>query len=369
MKKIGLIVNPIAGMGGRVGLKGTDNLLEEAIRMGAIPRSPDRAVAMLQIIAEIKDRFELYCAGGNLGEDEALLAGISPALIRIPRTCTSEDTKILCRELVKRNVDLIVFAGGDGTARDVLDATQGKVPVIGIPAGVKIHSGVFAQKPEAAGMITKKFILGELRGIKQAEVMDIDEELYRREIVSSKLYGYMDVPFDNKLLQGKKSGSLPSDKANQQSMAWDVTDNMEPGTLYLIGPGSTTSCIMKTLHLKGTLIGLDCVLNRKLAGKDLGECDILRLMEGFPKEKIKLVLTPIGGQGIILGRGNQQLSSDVLRHIDRKNIIVMAGKNKLAELRGRPFIVDTGDRQTDENLKGYVNVVTGYKEYVVYKVT
>lgn len=368
MKKIGFVVNPIAGMGGRVGLKGTDHLLEEAIKMGAVPRSPDRAVVMLKIIAEMKDSFELYCGEGNLGEDEALCAGISPVVIKSSRKNTSEDTKILCREFVKAEMDLIIFAGGDGTARDVLDATKGKVPVIGIPSGVKIHSAVFAQKPEAAGIITRKFILGELRGIRQAEVMDIDEELYRREIVSSKLYGYMDVPFDNKLLQGKKSGSLPSDRANQQSMAWDVADSMEPGTLYLIGPGSTTGCIMKTLGLDGTLIGMDAVVDRKMAGKDLSEQDILRLMQGFPKEKIKLVITPIGGQGIILGRGNQQLSSDVLRHIDRKNISVMAGKNKLAELRGRPFIVDTGDAQTDENLKGYVNVVTGYREYVIYKV-
>lgn len=367
MKKIGLIVNPIAGMGGSTGLKGTDGMVQEAIKRGAKPNSPGRAIRALEVLADIKTDFVLMCAKGSLGQEEALNSGFCPELIDIQIQGNSEDTKALCREFLKNEVDAIIFAGGDGTARDILDIIQDQVVVVGIPAGVKIHSGVFAQKPEYAGKIMRRFIRGDLSGTMLAEVMDIDEELYRQGIVSSKLYGYMKVPFDNKLLQGKKSGSLPSEAANQQSMAWDITDSMDQDTIYLVGPGSTTSHIMKTLDLEYTLIGIDAVLNKSLIAQDLSEQGILELIGKFPDHKIKLILTPIGGQGIILGRGNQQISSKILMHIEKKDIIVMASKNKLAQLRGRAFILDTGDDKIDKKLSGYLNVVTGYREYVVYK--
>ena len=367
MKKIGLIVNPIAGMGGSTGLKGTDGMLQEALKRGAKPNSPGRAVKALEILTEIKSEFSILCGSGALGEDEALMAGLSPEIINIEAQNNAQDTRNLCQEFLKNEVDAIIFAGGDGTARDILDIIHDQVVVVGIPAGVKIHSGIFSQKPEYAGQLLRKFILGELRGTRLAEVMDIDEALYRAGTVSSKLYGYMKVPFDNKLLQGKKSGSLPSEAANQQSMAWDITDYMEQDVIYLVGPGSTTSHIMKTLELPYTLIGIDAVLNKSLLAQDLSEQGILELMDKFPAHKIKLILTPIGGQGIILGRGNQQISSKILMHIEKKSIIVMASKNKLAQLRGRAFILDTGDKATDEKFGGYMNVVTGYKEYVVYK--
>lgn len=366
MKKIGFLVNPIAGMGGRVGLKGTDFLVEEALKKGAVPEAHIKAENAIKELVELKDKFEIYTGPGKLGEDILLDMGFDPNIVEIKRSDSAEDTKALCKAFSKE-VDLIVFAGGDGTARDVLDATVANKPVIGIPAGVKIHSAVFAKRPREAGILLSRYIKGELRGLQSAEVMDIDEELYREEIVSSKLYGYLEVPYDTKLLQGKKSRSLSSDSASQQSIAWDIVDNMEADVLYIIGPGSTTSYIMKTLNIEGTLIGFDAVLNKKLVGKDMAERDILRLIEKFKSLNIKLVLTPIGGQGIILGRGNQQLSSEVLRHITRKDIIVAATKTKLAELRGNPFIIDLQDEEMLQTLKGYMKVVTGYNEYAVYK--
>lgn len=365
MKKIGFLVNPIAGMGGRVGLKGTDFLVEEALKKGAVPEAQLKAQNAIKEIVELKSEFEIYTGPENLGADILLDMGLVPHIVEIKRSDSAEDTKALCKAF--SNVDLIVFAGGDGTARDVLDATDANKPVIGIPAGVKIHSAVFAKRPRDAGLLLSRYIRGELRGVQSAEVMDIDEELYRQEIVSSKLYGYLEVPYDTKLLQGKKSRSLSSDSASQQSIAWDIVDNMEADVLYIIGPGSTTSYIMKTLNIEGTLIGFDAVLNKKLVGKDMAERDILKLIEEFESSKIKLVLTPIGGQGIILGRGNQQLSSEVLRHIARKDIIVAATKTKLTELRGNPFIIDLQDEEILQRLKGYMHVVTGYNEYAVYK--
>lgn len=366
VKKIGFLVNPIAGMGGRVGLKGTDALLEEALKKGAEPEAHIKAENAIKEIVELKDKFEIYTGPENLGEDILLGMGFEPHIVEIKRSDSADDTKALCKSFNEK-VDLIVFAGGDGTARDVLDATAANKAVIGIPAGVKIHSAVFAKRPKEAGLLLSRYIKGELRGVQKAEVMDIDEELYRENIISSKLYGYLEVPYDTKLLQGKKSRSLSSDSASQQSIAWDIVDNMEADILYIIGPGSTTSYIMKTINIDGTLIGFDAVLNKKLVGRDMAEKDILKLIEEFESAKIKLVITPIGGQGIILGRGNQQLSSKVLRHIDRKNVIVAATKTKLAELRGNPFIIDLQDEEILQSLKGYLKVVTGYNEYAIYK--
>lgn len=367
MKKIGFVINPIAGMGGSVGLKGTDDLLEEAIKRGASAEAHIKAEIAISKILEIKDKFEIYTGPKTLGEQVLLKLGITPNVVEIELCENSGDTKTLCQKFSRESVDLVIFAGGDGTARDVMDSVDNAIPVIGIPAGVKIHSGVFAKRPNEAGILLERYIKGELRGVQKAEVMDIDEDLYRRGEISAKLYGYLEVPYDTKLLQGKKSRSLSSDSANQQSIAWDIVDNMEKDVLYIIGPGSTTNHILNTLELEGSLIGFDAVLNKRLKGRDLAEKDILNLITDFECEKVRLILTPIGGQGIILGRGNQQLSSKVLRLISRKNIIIVATKTKLSELRGTPFVIDLIDRELCERLRGYMQVVTGYHEYAIYK--
>ncbi len=301
-------------------------------------------------------------------EQEAQQAGLSYQVLPIAVQNNVADSKLLCQLFLQEAVDGIIFAGGDGTARDVLDATKGKVPVIGIPAGVKIHSGVFAKKTEAAGELLREFILDILHGQEEAEVMDIDENLYREGMVAAKLYGYLSVPFNKQLLQGKKARSQPSGAASQQSIAWDIIDNMHDAILYLVGPGSTTSCIMKVLQLPYTLIGIDAVYQKQLIGKDLNEMAILKLLQQFKPQNTKLILTPISGQGILLGRGNQQISPNVLRLLGKENFIIIACTNKLVELHGKPFCLDTGYPEIDIALRGYYPVVTGYKEEVVYKV-
>lgn len=371
--KIGLLINPIAGMGGAVGLKGTDGQYHLALKRGATPRSEQLAASALAEVTPLKDQFSIYCGGGHMGRYCAEKLGIP-----IAEVCgtggvelgsyTVEDTRKVCRCFLARGVDLLVFAGGDGTARDVLDATEGQIPVVAIPCGIKMHSGIFASKSVLAGQLLLRCLRGGAMKTREIEVMDLDEELYRQGIVAPRLYGYLKTPYDAKILQGKKSRSLPTEQADQQSIAWDIVDGMEPDTLYLIGPGSTTACIVRTLELPGTLIGFDGVADNKSIAEDLNEADILALLDQYPAGRVKLVLTPVGGQGILLGRGNQQASSRVLRQIGKDNIIVAATKNKLAALGGRPLLVDTGDEAVNRALSGYYRVVTGYREAALYKV-
>lgn len=369
-RKLGFIVNPIAGMGGRVGLKGTDGqeIIEKAIELGAKPVSPSRATAALERVAQIKDDIELVTYPFEMGEDEARQCGLNPAVtgsITKGKT-TATDTKNAAREMHKLKVDLILFAGGDGTARDIYEAVGLKVPALGIPAGVKIHSGVFAINPKKAGELAVKFLQGEAE-LREAEVMDIDEEAFRKGRVSARLYGYLLVPFERRLLQDVKSGSptIPDEKRNQEAIAEHVVENMDDN-YYVLGSGTTVKAIADKLGIKKTLLGVDVINKGKIVAIDVNEEQLLKIIEG---KKVKIIVSPIGGQGFIFGRGNQQISPEVIRKVGRDNIIVIATKNKLSSIGlGRPLLVDTGDDKVDKTLSGYMRVITGYNEEAVVKV-
>lgn len=370
MKKLGVIVNPIAGLGGRVGLKGTDGI--EAVRiarkLGAEPESPRRAVEALKMIARIKDSIEVITYPKEMGEYECKEAGISPRVIGSIRNggTTPEDTEKAAQEMVAEGVVLLLFAGGDGTARNIYDAVRHKVPTLGIPAGVKIHSAVYAVTPRSAGHVAVMFLEGGLTKNRVAEVMDIDEDAFRTGRVVAKLYGTLRVPEESRYVQGAKSGGIQSEKEALQGIAASVIDLMDDTDCYfIIGSGTTTRLIMVNLGLENTLLGVDVVYNKKLVANDVTEKQLLKFVKG---EKAKIVVTVIGGQGHIFGRGNQQISPRVIREVGRENIIVVASKEKLASLRGRPLLVDTGDEKLDAELSGYMKVTTGYLDYVMYKV-
>lgn len=371
MKKLGLIVNPIAGMGGKVGLKGTDGpeVLDMALSRGAEPHSPARAIQALAEIRPSENDICLVTFPGLMGEQEALAADFAPQVLlndKIGDKTSRMDTLVAAKKLLEEQVDLVLFAGGDGTARDIYEAMQDEALVLGIPAGVKIHSSVFASSPEKAGKLADLFLKGRTVREKLAEVMDIDEVAFRKGTVKTRLFGYLKIPYEKKHIQNLKAGSPASEAESQTDIALEFIKNIEKETLYLIGPGSTTRTVMRCMNLSGTLLGIDAIFNGECIGHDLKEEDILKLLEQY--SNVKIVITPIGGQGFLFGRGNQQFSSSVISRIGKENIIVICTSHKLHALKGEPLLVDTGDKSLNQRLSGFIRIITGYKEKVIYKV-
>ena len=362
--KIGLIVNPVAGMGGSVGLKGTDGAetLERARTLGALPVAPVRALRALGRLGAAAAELELLTCTGLMGADIVEQASLPVTLLAGPTAAatTASDTIAAARELQQRGVALILFAGGDGTARDLLDAVGGSVAMLGIPSGVKMHSAVFATSPEAAGQLVTLLATdrqGKVR-YREAEIMDIDEEEARAGRVSARLYGYGRVPFERHLVQSAKAGGLAEDTA-LDGVCREIAREMAPDAVHVIGPGTTTQYILRHLGLAGSLLGIDAVLDGKLIGHDLTGAQIEELIRGRPA---RIVVSVIGGQGYIFGRGNQQIGPGVIRAVGRDNIVIIATQQKLLSLEGRPLLADTGDRALDELLQGYVRVRTGPRQ-------
>ena len=380
MKKLGLIINPIAGMGGSVGLKGTDHVVEEAIRRGAQPRAGERVKAALTKLIEIRDQITVYTYPGDMGGELAKSLDFPTVLLTAAGTdavdadsgytaaghTDAADTIELAKKLLEEQVDLLLFAGGDGTARDIYEAVELKVPCVGIPAGVKIHSPVYAKNPQAAGRLALMWLTGKVQKTEELEVLDIDEERYRREAFSTRRYGYLLVPREKTLTQNRKAPTPVSETASIEAIAYDIIEAMEPETCYLIGAGTTTRGIMHLLGLKNTLIGVDLICGKKLVAADLYGDTILSYIKG---RRTKLIVTVTGGQGYLFGRGNQQLTPEVIKEIGKENIIILATKAKLAALGGRPLLVDTYDEACNLSLCGYYRAVTGYGEYTMCRVT
>ena len=378
MKTLGLIVNPIAGMGGSVGLKGTDgeDTPQRALSLGAEPQASKRTYETLSIISEAMPDLPVVTCSGKMGEDTARSCGLTARIIEgVPQdgaSTSSADTRRAALELRRFGVDLLLFAGGDGTARDICDALQtdgiasAELPVLGIPAGVKMHSGVFALTPRKAGETAAHFLNDDIAELADAEVMDIDEDAFREGRVSATLHGYLKTPTGDGGVQATKSGAAPSDSQAAQDIARQVVSDMTDDTLYIIGPGTTTAAIASELGVANTLLGVDVVANGKLLATDATERDLLRLTDG---RQAKIIVTVIGGQGYIFGRGNQQISPRVIRRIGRENIVVVATAGKLRALDGLPLLVDTGDAALDEELSGYMRVITGYRESYIYRVS
>lgn len=386
MKKIGLIINPVAGMGGSVGLKGTDHVVEEALRRGAVPGSEKRAETALRELLPYKDELLICTGAGHMGGElawrmgfrtEVLPVGTDTGAAKTPAdtdilaasafcfATAGSDTIALGKRLLNEQADLLLFAGGDGTARDIYQAVGTELVCVGIPAGVKIHSPVYAKNPGAAGKLAAMWMSGRIKRYEEKEVLDIDEDAYRSGHINTALYGYLKIPAERALTQNRKAPTPLSDEAAIESIAYEVTDHMEPDVVYLVGAGTTTRGVMKKLGLPNTLIGVDVVENGKVLENDAyGE----RILSHIRGKRAKLILTVTGGQGFLFGRGNQQLTPEVIRTVGKENLIILATSSKLAELRGNPLLVDTGDDALNEELCGYYRVITGYKEYTVCRV-
>lgn len=367
MAKLGLIVNPIAGLGGRVGLKGTDgeDVIKKALDLGAAPLSPARAIEALQVIKRSGLKFELITYPAEMGADEAREAGIGTRTIGdiVSGKTTAEDTKRATREMLAENVDLILVAGGDGTMADVIEVIDMRVPILGVPTGVKMHSAVFANTPKAAGEIAARFLRDGLP-LREAEVMDIDEEAYRQNRLSAKLEGFAKVPYEPTMIQATKEGSTGYELADQKAIARWIFELMEKGRTYILGPGTTTRAVAEELGIyDSTLLGVDIIRDYKMVAKDVNEEQILQAIEGKPAT---IIVSPIGRQGFVLGRGNQQISPKVVEKVGKENILVIATPQKLSST---PTLkVDTGDAKLDEVFRGYIKVITGYRQSRMVKV-
>jgi predicted polyphosphate/ATP-dependent NAD kinase len=366
--KLGLIVNPVAGLGGSVALKGSDgeDTAAKAIALGAEPKSNSRTKAALEVLVPHQSNITIYTVNDEMGEQTAKALGFNTQVVYQSNSpTTSDDTEAAARLLQQQGVDLILFAGGDGTARNICHAVEDSVPVLGIPAGCKIHSGVYAITPKAAGRVVEMLVKGELVTLSDADVMDIDEVAFRQGTVKAKRYGEMQVPSEVRYVQAVKNGGKETDELVLADIAAYVVSEMDADTLYVMGSGSTVGAVMEEMGLENTLLGVDLVEDQALVGQDLTAQQLLELTTG---RETKLVITLIGGQGHIFGRGNQQLSPALIKAIGRDNIIVVATKTKLQALNGRPLICDTGDSELDDELSGYIRVTSGFNDHIMYAV-
>jgi predicted polyphosphate/ATP-dependent NAD kinase len=365
--KLGFVVNPIAGMGGRVGLKGTDGVFKEAIARGAEPVAPKRATEFLHKLKEnmTETRVEILTCPGIMGEEEAEAASVPVHVlpVKIREETTSEDTKNAVKLMVKARVDLIVFVGGDGTAKDIFDAMQefGDVPVLGVPSGVKMYSGIFAVNPSDAVYVVLAFAENHAE-ITEFEVMDADEKAIRSDTFAVKLHGFLKGPFLPMRIQGSKqvSPATVDEKENQTAIARFVIEEMKLEATYILGPGTTVRHIAELLGVEKTVLGVD-IYKEGAVILDVDEKRILDEVEDW--QKAWIVLSPIGHQGILLGRGNQQVSPEIIKRVGKQRIIVAATKSKLQSISGGVLRVDTGDIEVDELFKGYIRVVTDYREW------
>ncbi|MBN7818953.1 ATP-NAD kinase family protein [Bowmanella yangjiangensis] len=365
--KLGLIINPYAGIGGALALKGSDGkaIREQALAMGAVQLAPERTRQALTLLLPYQQQLQIVTASGPMGEDLCREMGFSTQVIyQSPAQSEAEDTENAAKAMLTEQVDLLLFAGGDGTARNICSAVEDKVPVLGIPAGCKIHSGVYCVTPKAAGRLVEMLVQGELVSLLEADVMDIDESAFRDGTVRARRYGEMRIPSELRYVQAVKMGGKESDELVLEDIAAHVIEQMDD-QLFVMGSGSTVAAIMAELGLDNTLLGVDLVQHQQLVASDLTASQLLDAIDGH---EVKLVITLIGGQGHIFGRGNQQLSPKLIRAIGRDNIFLVATKSKLKALGGRPLVADTGDAELDKQLSGLIPVITGFHDEVLYPV-
>jgi predicted polyphosphate/ATP-dependent NAD kinase len=380
-----LIVNPVAGLGGSVALKGSDGPETVALARarGAIPQAPARAARTLRRLAAHPGEIEILAAPGVMGADLAREAGFTVTTTGPepgadgrragvehdgdPVT-TAADTRAAATAMRAAGVGLLLFAGGDGTARDIYDAVGDQLPLLGIPAGVKMHSGVFAPSPEAAAQAGEQFLRDPTKlSLRAADVADVDEQAARAGRVASVLYGSARVPDLPRLVLPAKAGSRPAAGAALEALCHQLGTTLTPGTLYLIGPGSTAAAVLSAAGHEGTLLGVDALLDGELVGSDLTEQQILALLERHADAR--LIVGLVGGQGMLFGRGNRQLGAAVLRRIPRAHITILSAADKLLALDPQTLWVDTGDPELDAELAGYVRVDVGPREQMIMSVS
>lgn len=364
---LGLIINPLAGLGGPAGLKGSDGVAEQALALGSQPLAAERTRTALECLRSVQARLEFLTFPGSMGADLLAEMGFSFRVLGEldDRLSCAADTRMAVEQLQDAGVALILFAGGDGTARDICSVVREGQPVLGIPAGVKIQSGVYAVSPRAAGELTARLIEGGLVRLASGEVRDIDESALREGRVTARWYGELTVPQEGGYMQQVKQGGVESEELVLSDLADWLQESWETDVRYIFGPGSTLHGLAQNLGLETSLLGVDVIENGQVIALDVSEVQLFELVAGHAA---RLLVTAIGGQGHIIGRGNQQISPRVLRAVGLEHLRVVATKRKLATLQGRPLLVDSGDVQLDDAFPDVLRVWAGYKEELLYPV-
>lgn len=378
MVKLGLLVNPDAGLGGRLGLKGSDGQAEIARSRGAQDRSGPRMRIMLDHLAAISkeslDGIQWYLSEGRMGTDW-IPPTISPfGIIHSSNSSTdANDTSQLVASLIDSDIDLLIYAGGDGTTRDVVAALsqygRPELPIIGVPTGVKMHSGCFASSPKAAAEVLSAWLEGDLL-LSSTEVLDLDEDLYREGKWVVRLYAEAITPASPRWMQGSKMRVEASGEEEViQGLAEHVRETLiDDQTMIIWGSGGTLRTIGEILGFELNTLGIDITLGTNIVASDLNEKEILAALEGHQGDVI-LLLSPMGGQGFLIGRGNLQLSPDVLRMIGVDRVLGIVTPAKMLTLRS--LRVETGDPEMDERFskKKYLKVLQGYRTTRVLRVS
>jgi len=369
MFKLGLIINPYAGVGGRVGLKGSDgeDIRDKALKLGGLKLAKNKTKNCFLQFESLFSQLQIFTVSGEMGEGLCRELNLNYQLVC--QSCvpsTEDDTRKAVKTLQQQNLDLLLFVGGDGTARNIFEVYDEQQTVLGVPAGVKIHSGVYAISAEAAGLLILDLINGKMFSVVSADVVDIDENAFRQGKVVAKYYGELQIPASLQYVQAVKQGTQEVEELVLDDIAADVIESMQDDTYYVIGSGTTCAAVMQQLGVNNTLLGSDIIYQGALVTADAVEKDLLELLHR--KVKVIFIITIIGGQGHIIGRGNHQISPEVIKLAGWQHFQIIATKSKLQSLEGRPLQVDSGDIALDHLLYGLKKVITGYRDQVIYSV-
>ena len=360
-RQIGMLVNPDAGLGGRLGFKGSDGRAAEARAAGAEDRSGPR---MRQALDRCRDRLmevEILTCSGRMGSDWIPIE--HTVVFETPEHTSAETTQDAVATLCEAGIELLLYAGGDGTTRDIIEALpNSELPVIGVPGGVKMHSGCFAASPNAAAEVLIAWLEGDLL-LARTEVMDLDEDVYREGRWSVRMFGEAMMPASPRWMQGAK---MRVEATGEDEVLEALGDHIQEvlvadsKRLVIWGSGGTLRTIAEGLGFSPTLLGIDATMGEKQVGTDLNEKSLLELISEH-EGACTLLVSPMGGQGFLLGRGNLQLSPEVLRAIGIDAVLGVVTPAKMltmAQLR-----IDTGDAELDAQFqaKKYLKVLQGYR--------
>lgn len=380
--KVGFVINPIAGMGGTVALKGTDGLIKEALNLGATPVSPIRAELFFSYLSrtvqiETKSEILFLTPSSPMGEQIVSKFSFNYKIINLNidhRITTPQDTKDAVRLFEQEQVDLIIFVGGDGTSIDIGMSLTKETPILGIPSGVKTYGSVFSHTPEEAASVLLSF--NQSKASNNAELLDLDEKLYNKGIISIELKGYVHVPAFPHYFQHAKERveHNESEEGILEGISeeiYDLITSIKSKKLLIIGPGSTFNPFASKIGIIRSILGIDCIEcsedgKFKTIISDAREDQIFSLLNRY--HDVFILVTPIGGMGYIFGRGNHQISPRIVNKVSKNNLLIACSPQKLSTIQEQTLRVDTSNETFNREISGYIRVITNFGESRMVKV-